>query len=141
EDEIRMAEAIQLIGQAEHKSGKPDQALATWREARERLSSVVSDDQTEATRKLRRLVARLDYEAGLIFIERGKLAEALRQFEQAKSICEQLLREEPSSKAVLLDLGDIHDRLGDLLRLDGKIDEAFEQYSLAKNERDRAVGL
>jgi serine/threonine protein kinase len=139
EDEIRMAEAIQLIGQAEHKSGKPDQALATWREARERLLDVVGDSKHEDTRKLRRLIARLDYEAGLIFIERGKLADAQRHFTGAQAMYEQLKTEEPTSKVVLLETADVHDRLGDLLRLEGKIDEAFEQYSLGKNERARAA--
>jgi tetratricopeptide (TPR) repeat protein len=139
EDEIRMAEAIQLIGQAEHKSGKPDQALATWREARDRLMDVVGDSTSEGTRKLRRLIARLDYEAGLIFIERGKLTDALKHFTGAQAMYQQLEKEEPTSKIVRLELADIHDRLGDLLRLDGKIDEAFEQYSLGKNERERAA--
>ena len=33
DDERRMAEAIELIGRAEHTSGQPDKALATWAEA------------------------------------------------------------------------------------------------------------
>ncbi|HEU4611657.1 MAG TPA: serine/threonine-protein kinase, partial [Kofleriaceae bacterium] len=139
EDEIRMAEAIQLIGEAEHKSGKPDQALATWREARERLIAVVGDRKTEGTRKLRRLIARLDYEAGVIFQERGKLDVALEHFKAAQAVFDQLRKEEPSSKIVLLDAADTHDRLGDLLRLDGQIDEAFDQYMAGKNDREQAT--
>lgn len=139
EDEVRMAEAIQLIGEAEHMSGKPDQALATWQEARQRLIDVVGADHTAATRKLRRLIARLDYQAGLVFVERGKLDEAHRHFDAAARVYDQLKTEEPAGKLVLLDMADIHDRLGDLLRLDGKIDEAFEQYSLGKNEREKAA--
>ncbi len=139
EDEIRMAEAIQLIGEAEHKSGKPDQALATWREARDRLTEVVGDSKAPGTRKLRRLIARLDYEAGIIFQERGKLDEALERFEGAQAIFVQLRREDPTAKLVMLDSADAHDRLGDLLRLDGRIDEAFEQYMAGKNDREQAT--
>jgi serine/threonine protein kinase/tetratricopeptide (TPR) repeat protein len=139
EDEIRMAEAIQLIGEAEHKSGKPDQALATWKEARERLIAVVGNSTAEPTRKLRRLIARLDYEAGVIFQERGKLDDALKDFTAAQTALEQLQKEEPTSKQVILDTADTHDRLGDLLRLDGKIDEAFDQYMEGKNDREKAA--
>jgi len=139
EDEIRMAEAIQLIGEAEHKSGKPDQALATWKEARDRLIAVVGTNKTESTRKLRRLIARLDFEGGVIFQERGKLEEALDHFKRAQAMYQQLETEEPTSKTVMLETADCSDRLGDLLRLDGKIDEAFEQYMAGKNLREKAA--
>jgi serine/threonine protein kinase len=139
EDEVRMAEAIQLIGQAEHKSGKPDQALATWKEARSRLTDVVGTTWNESTRRLRRLIARLDYEAGVIYQERGKLEEALTHFMAAQTALVQLQQEEPASKIVRLQTADVHDRLGDLLRLDGKIDEAFDQYMEAKTAREQAA--
>jgi tetratricopeptide (TPR) repeat protein len=139
EDEIRMAEAIQLIGEAEHKSGQPDQALATWREARDRLVGVVGDRKTEGTRRLRRLIARLDYETGVIFQERGKLDDARGHFKTAQAIYEELEQEEPTAKPVMLEIADVHDRLGDLLRIDGKIDEAFDQYMAGKNAREQAA--
>jgi serine/threonine protein kinase/tetratricopeptide (TPR) repeat protein len=137
EDEVRMAEAIQLIGQAEHKSGKPDQALATWKEARARLVGVIGT--AEGTRKLRRLIARLDYEAGVIYQERGKLDEALKNFKAAQETCKQLHAEEPRNKQVMLELADIHDRLGDLLRLEGRIDEAFDEYTEGMKQRQTAA--
>jgi tetratricopeptide (TPR) repeat protein len=141
EDEVRMAEAIQLIGQAEHKSGKPDQALATWKEARERLVGVVGTTGNQSTRRLRRLIARLDYEAGVIYQERGKLDEAHKSFQSAQTAYGQLKQEEPTSKIVMLETADIHDRFGDLLRLEGKIDEAFDRYMQAKSEREQASSL
>ncbi len=139
EDEIRMAEAIQLIGIAEHTSGNPDQALATWKQARERIVAVVGDDRTPTTRKLRRMIARFDYETGVIFQERGKLDNALEYFKRSGAAYEALAVEDPSWKDVLLENADVHDRLGDLLRIDGKIDEAFEQYTHAKEERMKAA--
>ncbi len=139
EDEIRMAEAIQLIGTAEHISGNPDQALATWKEARERVVAVVGSDKTEKTRPLRRMIARFDYETGRIFQERGKLDIALGYFEQSQTAYEALHKEDPMSKQILLETADVRDRMGDLLRIDGKIDEAFEAYSEAKKERLKAA--
>ncbi len=139
EDEIRMAEAIQLIGMAEHTSGSPDQALATWKAARERLVAVVGRDATARTRRLRRMIARFDYETGRIFQERGKTEQALDYFKRSGTMYEALAKEEPTWKAVLLENADVHDRLGDLLRIDGKIDDAFEQYMEAKNQRMRAA--
>jgi tetratricopeptide (TPR) repeat protein len=139
EDEIRMAEAIELIGTAEHISGNPDQALATWKEARERIVGVVGADKTQKTRSLRRMIARFDYETGRIFQERGKLDVALGYYEQAQRGYEELHKEDPMSRIVLLETADVRDRMGDLLRIDGKIDEAFEQYSEGKKERMRAA--
>jgi tetratricopeptide (TPR) repeat protein len=135
EDEIRMAEAIQLIGMAEHTSGNPDQALATWKAARERLVEVVGRDVSERTRKLRRMIARFDYETGRIFQERGKIENALDYFKRSGALYEALAKEDPSWKTVLLENAHVHDRLGDLLRIDGKVDEAFEQYIVAKQQR------
>jgi len=139
EDEMRMAEAIQLIGAAEHVSGSPDQALATYKAARERILAVVGKDATERTRPLRRMVARFDYENGRILQERGKPDLALENYRRAADMYAILAKEDPSWKAVLLENADIHDRLGDLLRIDGKIDEAFEQYTEAKQQRIRAA--
>jgi serine/threonine protein kinase/tetratricopeptide (TPR) repeat protein len=139
EDEIRMAEAIQLIGTAEHTSGNADQALSTWKAARERIVAIVGDDKTAKTRPLRRMIARFDYETGRIFQERGKLELALGYFEQAQAAYESLHKEDPMWKDVLLETADVHDRMGDLLRIDGKIDEAFEQYSEGKKERTLAA--
>ena len=141
EDEIRMAQAIELIGTAEQTSGNPDQALATWREARERLIEVVGKDTSAATHRLRMMIARFDYEAGRVFQERGKPKDALEYFEKAKAAFDKLRDEDPRDKAVLLAAGDTHDRLGDLLRIDGKIDEAFDEYNAGKAEREKAQQL
>ncbi len=139
EDEIRMAEAIQLIGVAEHTSGDPEKALATWRDARERLVAVVGSDRRAQTRNLRRMIARFDFETGRIYQERGKLELSLGFYKKAQEMYGTLHREDPTWKVVLLEHADVHDRLGDLLRVDGKIDEAFELYSEAKKERMRAA--
>jgi serine/threonine protein kinase/tetratricopeptide (TPR) repeat protein len=139
EDEIRMAEAIQLIGVAEHTSGSPDQALETYKQARERIIGVVGKDTSARTRPLRRMIARFDYETGRIFQERGKNENALEYFKRSSELYAVLAKEDPTWKDVLLEHADIHDRFGDLLRIDGKIDEAFEQYSEAKQQRIQAT--
>jgi serine/threonine protein kinase len=135
DDELRMAEAIQLIGIAEHTSGNPDQALATWRQERDRLTAVVGTDSSERTRKLRRMIARFDYETGRILQERGKLDNSLEYYKRSGEMYRALAKEDPRWKEILLENADIHDRLGDLLRIDGKIDQAFEEYSEAKSQR------
>jgi len=139
EDELRMAEAITLIGMAEHTSGNPDQALATWREARDHTVALVGDDKSPRTRPLRRMIARFDYETGRIFQERGKNESALEYFKRAQQMYDALGAEDPAAKDVLLETADIDDRLGDLLRVDGKIDEAFEQYTAGKQKRMQAA--
>jgi tetratricopeptide (TPR) repeat protein len=85
------------------------------------------------------MIARFDYETGRIYQERGKLDLALGYFDQAQTAYGALHKEDPMWKEVLLETADVHDRMGDLLRIDGKIDEAFEQYSEGKNKRIRAA--
>ena len=139
EDEIRMAEAIDLIGQAEHRSGKTDRALETWTQSRTHVAQIVGTDTGGRTKRLRRMIAHLDFEIGQIAEERGKFSEALSEYTNAKREWDALRTEDPTARDVLLGAADTHDRLGDLLRNDGKIDEAFEQYSEAKSERELAT--
>ncbi|MDB4953904.1 MAG: serine/threonine protein kinase [Myxococcales bacterium] len=138
EDQLRWAEAMDLIGQAEHTSGKPDLALEIWREGRNKISAVASEHDVP-TRRLRQMIAHFDYETGLIFQERGKLDEAIKAFNLAKHEFDALRDEDPKAREVLLGAADTHDRLGDLLRNEGKIDQAFDEYSEAKGERERAA--
>ncbi len=139
DDERRMAEAIELIGRAEHTSGQPDKALATWAEARDKLVALIGNNTGPHTYRLRTMIAKLDYESGEIYQERGKLDDAVRYFDQAKREYEKLQHEQPTSRELMLGAAETHDQLGDLLRREGKIDEAFEEYTRAKAERDRAT--
>jgi serine/threonine protein kinase len=139
EDELRMVEAIELIGQAEHTSGKPDAALATWRDARTKIAEIVRNDGGPRTFRLRRLLAQLDTESGEILQERGQLADAIQQYNAAKQEWDDLQREQPRERELLLGAADTHDKLGDVLRTEGKIDQAFDEYSEARAERERAT--
>jgi tetratricopeptide (TPR) repeat protein len=139
EDELRWAEAIDLIGQAEKVSGKPDQALATWREARDKLSALVQSSKAGSTHRLRQMIAKLDFETAQVFHERGQLADETARLEAARQEYDDLLKTNATSVDLLLGAAETHDHLGDLLRNEGKVDEAFEQYSEAKGERERAT--
>ncbi|MBV8758995.1 MAG: protein kinase [Deltaproteobacteria bacterium] len=139
EDEIRWAEAIDLIGEAEHVSGKPDQAVATWREARDKLTALVDSGHAPSAQRLRKMIARLDFETAEVFHERGQLDKETERLQAAKQEFDDLLKTDPTSVELLLSAADAHDHLGDLLRNDGKVDQAFDQYSEAKTERERAT--
>jgi serine/threonine protein kinase len=138
DDVERMAMAIELVGFAERDSGKVDQALATWAEARAMLAGPPA-----ATAKLspmrRRMIAGLDFEIATIHQQRGKLDLALASYSQAKHELSQLLVETPGDRMVLLGAAEAHDRLGDLLRNDGRVDEAFDEFTAAKANRERAA--
>ena len=139
EDERRMAAAIELIGRAEHTSGKPDQALATWAEARDKLVGLIATDQGPRTFRLRTMIAKLDFESGSIYLERGKTDAAMKYFDDARSEYDKLQKEEPTSRELMLGAAENHDQLGDLYRREGKIDQAFDEYNEAKALRDRAT--
>jgi tetratricopeptide (TPR) repeat protein len=138
EDELRMAEAIELIGRSEHISGKPDQALQTWSQAHDKLTALIGDKR-EGTFRLRSMIAKLDVESAEIYQERGDSENAHKFFEQARDEYVELAKEEPKSRQIMLDAADNRDQLGDLYRHEGKIDQAFDEYMEAKSLRDRAA--
>ncbi|MBS1120397.1 MAG: serine/threonine protein kinase [Deltaproteobacteria bacterium] len=138
-DVDRMATAVELVGRAERDSGDTDRALKTWTDARSQIASLVGDVTTAETRGARAMIARLDYQIATIYQGRGKSAAALASYTKAKAEFGGLLGEVPKDRQILLHSADNHDRLGDLLRNDGKIDQAFEEYSEAKSQRERAT--
>jgi serine/threonine protein kinase/tetratricopeptide (TPR) repeat protein len=139
EDVDRMAKAVDLIGLSERDSGKIDQALETWTEARATIARAIGGATGERTRLKRRMLARLDFEIGTIHQQRGQLDQALQAYSHAKAEFDALRDEAPADREVLLGAAETHDRLGDALRNAGKVDQAFEEYAEAKTERERAV--
>jgi tetratricopeptide (TPR) repeat protein len=85
------------------------------------------------------MIARLDFEIGTIHQQRGKLEAALEAYHQAKREYAALLDEAPTDRQVLLGAAENGDRIGDVLRNDGKVDDAFDAYSEAKIHRERAA--
>ncbi|MEO8553099.1 MAG: protein kinase, partial [Kofleriaceae bacterium] len=137
EDERRMAEAIELIGRAEHISGRPDQALQTWGQARDKLIALIGGNKV-GTLKLRTMIAKLDFESAQIYQERGNAAKAHEYFGKAQEEYDALGKEEPKSREIMLAAAENRDELGDLYRHEGKIDQAFDEYTEAKQLRDQA---
>ncbi len=138
DDNDRMAIAVDMVGLAERDSGRLDQALKTWTQARERLAAIVGTDTSAKTLLRRRMIARFDFEIGTVHQQRGKVAAAINAFTLAKSEYDDLREHAPLDRLVLVGAADTHDRLGDLLRNDGKIDQALEEYQQAKSDREKA---
>ena len=139
DDIDRMASAVDLLGAAEREAGKLDQALASWAEARATLARVVAGRAGEPARFERRLIARLDFQLGTIHQQRGAVDEAVRYFTLAQRELDELLGEAPSDRSALLSAAEVRDRLGDLLRNQGKVDQALDSYRAAKADRERAA--
>ncbi len=137
-DVDRMATAVELIGRAERDSGDTDRALKTWTDVRAQVVAIIGDDTTKDTRGTRAMIARLDYQIATIYQGRGKTAAAITAYQKADTEFDALLVEDAKDRQLLLDSAENHDRLGDLLRNDGKLDPAFEEYSQAKTQRERA---
>jgi serine/threonine protein kinase/tetratricopeptide (TPR) repeat protein len=140
DDEVdRMALAAELIGTAERDSGKLDRALATWSDARAQLTRSLGDRAPDRSQVARNTIARLDFAIGTVYQQRGKLAQAEQAYRTAERELDALRDEAPADHAVLLGAADAHDRLGDLLRNGGKVEQAFDEYVEAKAERERAA--
>ena len=138
EDNDRMALAVDLVGIAERESGRLDQALKTWTDARAKLAATVTDEKDPRTLLRRRMIARFDFEIGTVHQARGKWPAAVTAFTLARKEFDALREEAPNDRTILLMAADTHDKLGDLLRNDGKIDQALEEYMEAKTERELA---
>ncbi len=134
----RMAIAVDLVGLAERDSGKLDEALATWTGARATLARSLAGVPAAAARPRRGMIARLDYEIGTIHQQRGALDEALAWFRQAQQALDALLLELPGDATIARAAADAHDRLGDVLRNEGKPDQALAEYEKAKTAREHA---
>ncbi|HEU0036306.1 MAG TPA: protein kinase [Kofleriaceae bacterium] len=141
DDVDRMAVAVELLGRAERDSGDSARARKTWMDMRDQLAAAVGSDAGPTTIKKRMMIARLDFQLGTIDQATGKSAAALASYERAKQQFNALRTEAPNDRQILLFSAENHDRRGDLLRNDGKLDEAFEDYSAAKLERERATTL
>jgi serine/threonine protein kinase len=139
DDIDRMASAVDLLGAAEREAGKLDQALASWTDARATLARVVAGRSGEPARFERRLIARLDFQLGTIHQQRGAVEEAARYFALAQRELDELLGETPGDRSALLSAAEVRDRLGDLLRNQGKVDQALDSYRAAKTDRERAA--
>jgi serine/threonine protein kinase/tetratricopeptide (TPR) repeat protein len=139
DDLDRMAVAVDIVGRAERDSGQTDRAMKTWSNLRARLAEAVGTDTSQKTLSKRRMIAWLDSQLGTIHQLRGKRAQANTAYQQAKTEYAGLLGEAPGERSTLLRAAENHDRIGDLLRNDGKIDEAFDEYSQAKALRERAA--
>ncbi|MBX3158626.1 MAG: serine/threonine protein kinase [Deltaproteobacteria bacterium] len=136
----RMASAIELIGRAERDSGQAERALKMWTQLRAQLAAAVAGDAGPGTYTKRRTIAHLDFAIGTIHQQRGGrgTSAALEQYRSARAQYEKLRGEQANDRETLLGAAENHDRLGDLLRNDGKTDLAFEEYSAAKVARERA---
>jgi tetratricopeptide (TPR) repeat protein len=149
DDVDRMAQASDMIGNAELKAGKPEAAYKTWSEARgllaaslEQAASHDSHERRDAahTRGRRRMIALLDQELGGVYYQRGKIADAISSYTTAKHEYDALREEDPSDREVLLGAADTHDKLGDLDRTEGKLDDAYDEYAEARREREQSSG-
>ena len=139
DDERRMAVAIELIGRAEHISGKPEQALETWGQARSKLLALIGNDKPAASFVLRTMIAKLDFESAQVYQERGNSGAAHKAFDHARDEYDALAKEQPTSREIMLASAENLDVLGDMLRHEGKVDEAFDEYTEAKSLRDKAA--
>ena len=137
-DGDRMAKAVDIVGLSERDSGQLDRALATWTEARAKLAQSIAGDSTDSTLFRRTMLARFDFEIGTIHQARGKVPAAIASFTAAKKQFDTLREHAPRDRQILLGAADTHDKLGDLLRNEGKLDGALDEYLEAKSKRELA---
>ena len=148
-DVDRMAKALRLLAHAAEQSGHLNDAIAIWREAKTRLSAVISSTdksgdettQTDADERFARqlLIAQTDVDIGRASAARGEVVDAQALLHDAATTLAAMIAIEPTNRDVLLAYADAHDELGNLLRNAGKLDEGLAEYAEARLQRDRVV--
>ncbi|MEZ4360357.1 MAG: protein kinase [Kofleriaceae bacterium] len=142
DDVVRMAAALAIVAFAEGQAGNLDAAVATWNQAKERLSSSLAASPGGASAfPRRRELARAESELGYLLQQRGKVGEAAERYRESLRQLEALLAEGPDDRDALLFAATAHDRLADLLRNSGKVDESFDEYAIARQQRERVVAI
>ncbi len=140
DDVDRMAAALAIIAFAEGQAGSLDAALATWSQAKERLSaSLERSPSGPSAFSRKRALARAALELGFLYQQRGKLGDAGDKYRDSLRQLAALLLEEPDDRDALLLAASAHDRLADLLRNSGKVDESFDEYAIGRQQRERVV--
>lgn len=140
DDVDRMAAALGIIAFAEGQSGSLDAALATWNQAKERLArSLEHDPGGPSAFSRKRALARAELELGYLYQQRGKLEDAGSRYRESLRQLAVLLSGQPDDRDALLLAASAHDRLADLLRNSGKVDESFDEYAIGRQQRERVV--
>jgi tetratricopeptide (TPR) repeat protein len=102
---------------------------------------VLGTDTSAATLDLRRQIAKFDYELGEIYQQRGEVDHATGYYQRSNREYAAIRTDNPSDRDTLLGDADTLDRLGDLHRNGGKIDDAYDNYEAARAQRERATSL
>ncbi len=140
DDVDRMAAALGIIAFAEGQAGSLDAAVATWNQAKQHLAeSLELAPGGPSAFSRRRNLARAELELGALFQQRGKAADAGDKCRESLRQLAALLVERPDDRDALLLAASAHDRLADLLRQSGKVDESFDEYAIGRQQRERVV--
>ncbi len=145
DDVDRMAVALGILGDAERLSGRLDDALATFEDARARLAALIdAAPGAPETPRRRAALGKATVATGVILQARGKIDEALARYREGLAVYEQGRAGAPADRELLLGAADAHDRVGDILRNKGAPDDAIVEYEAARRLRqdvvDRAAG-
>ncbi len=137
----RMAKAVDLIGSAERDQGDVEGATTTFQRAFDELAAAVGTDRTPRTFEHRVMLARLQFERGTCLQQKARHAEAAAAYQDARARFVDLLAEQARDGRLLLYASEAQDRIGDLLRNDGKLDAAFTEYDLGRVQRETAKSV
>ena len=140
DDRQRLAIALYTLGQAEEERGEVAQAAATLGEGRTQLEQLLArDPDGPQARERRRILADLLVEYGRVLHVRAEFTEELATYRAALDHYQALVVVQPDDRAVLLGSASAHDLIGDVLRNQGHIDDAFAEYQAAMAARQRVV--
>ena len=85
-EDARLAKAVEVVGEAEDRSGRPELAELTFSEERDQLVTLVAMEPMGRTEHVRQMIAVLDYQVAAVEDERGQLDAAIASLDVAARV-------------------------------------------------------
>ena len=139
-DHERLAIALYTLGQADEERGDPTAALTSLTEGRRQLEELlrrVPDDPRSPSR--RHMLAEVLVEIGRVQHARGEYAAEIETYRAALVHYDAVLVRDPDDRQALIGSALARDLVGDVIRNQGRVDEAFAEYQEAMAARQRVV--
>jgi tetratricopeptide (TPR) repeat protein/tRNA A-37 threonylcarbamoyl transferase component Bud32 len=134
ETRLDVARSLRAVGNLLRTTGDTPGMLSAFQEQRDLAAALEAESPTDAVRTL---LAYGHHSIGRVLSQTGKPAEALREYQKARAIFQQLADANPAVTDVQSGLAHSRNNIGNLLRKTGKPAEALQEHQKARAIRQK----
>jgi serine/threonine-protein kinase len=134
EARLEVAQSLAAVGTLLDETGRLAAALAAFGEQRDLAAALAAESPTDAVSAA---LAESHYLFGRVLAEMFKSAEALREYQQARQLRQQLAEAHPADARLQSALAQSHHSVAAILQRTGRLDEALQEYEQARRLRQQ----